>query len=157
MPAHQQRRGWLLLDFQFLRALNKPLLRFRGKPLLSRKILGVASERIRLGHAIKQIEFTLSRQPSKRTVANFIPLFEELAWLQMVSDQRENLSTDVVAVEAMDIQPRQKTFRGRHSRFLMTTRTQAAFKKLGRWWFAEVVGDGGKHYGHLFRIRQVVD
>ena len=71
----------MLLDFQFPRALNEPLLRFRREPFLARNVIRIPPERICFGHAIKQIEFTLSRQTAKGAIANLLALLEKFTGL----------------------------------------------------------------------------
>src|SRR5881227_4073425 len=99
MPTQQDRRWWLLLNFQFLRTLNEPLLSSGAVPLFARHPISVASQRISFGDAIQQIQFTLAGQPAKRAIANFFPLLEKLSGFQMLTDQRDHLRAHVITVK----------------------------------------------------------
>src|SRR5205809_4979735 len=115
MPSQQDRRWWLLFNFQFLRALNEPLLSFRAVPLFARHPISVASQRVGLRDAIQKIQLTLARQPAKRAIAHLLALLEKFAWFQMLTHERYHLRAYVVTIKGMKVQAIEKAFCRRHA------------------------------------------
>src|SRR2546427_6956640 len=139
MPAQQQRRGRVLLDCQFPRTLDEPLLRFSVVPLLARNPISITAQRIRLCDTIQQIEFALPREPPKGAVANFVSFLVELAWLQMFAHERNHLRTDVVTIERVNIQGVEETFGRLHACFFVSTRAPTAVDEFRCCWLAKIV------------------
>src|SRR6267378_3806703 len=75
----------------------------------------------------------------------------------MLADQRNYLRAHIVAIECVQIQPIQKTFRWSNTRFFMSARAPTAFEKFGCRRLTEIVAQGSEHYGDLLGVRKVVD
>src|SRR2546430_1260277 len=75
----------------------------------------------------------------------------------MLADQRNHLRAHIVAIECVQVQPIEKTFRWSNTRFFMTARAPAAFEKFRCWRLTEIVAQGSEHYGDLLSVRKVVD
>src|ERR1041384_2199250 len=119
MAPKQQRIGRASLDFQFLRALDKPFLRFRAVPLLARHPVSIPSERIRFGHTIQQIRLAPPGQPPKRSLTNLVALFVKLTRLEMLAHNRNNLCADVITIDRVYLDAIEKTLSRRHTRLLV--------------------------------------
>src|SRR6185295_1723120 len=73
----------------------------------------------------------------------------------MFTHQRDHLRPHVVAIQRVNIEPREEALRRRRARFFMPTRTPATFEKLSRGWFAKVVGNSSEHHRDLFGVREI--
>src|SRR6185369_15938176 len=104
MTAEQNRRRRPRSNLKLSRAFDKPVLRCRREPLLALDPVSIPAERISPGHAVQQIEFTLTRQPAKRAVADFIALLIKLARLEVITHQGDHLRAHVITVQRMHIQ-----------------------------------------------------
>src|SRR5947208_2124287 len=105
MSSHEDWLRRSLLNVKRARALDEPILRFRREPLVARNPIGVATQRVRLRHAIQKLQFATARQTTKRAVSDFITLLVKLSRLQMVADKRNDLRANVVTVERVYVQP----------------------------------------------------
>src|ERR1043166_2360300 len=157
MAPKQQRIGRASLDFQFLRALDKPFLRLRTVPLFARHPLSIPSERIRLGHTIQQIRLAPAGQTPKRSLTNLVALLVKLTRFEMLSYKRNDLRPHVITIDRVYLHAIEKTLSRRHTRFLMPARAPAPFAELSRSRLPKIVSQRRQHHRHLPRIRKLVD
>src|SRR5690349_5722437 len=99
MSPQQQRVRRALLDLQFSRAFDEPLLSFRTVPLFAGHPVSITPERIRPRHSIQKIRLASTRETSKRSFTDFIALLVKLTRLEMLTYKRDNLPAHVVAVK----------------------------------------------------------
>src|SRR5207247_6806997 len=76
------------------------------------------------------------------------------SWLQMLAHKGNHLAPHIVSVDRVNIKPIEEFLRRLYASFFMATRPPAIFNERRCRRLAKIVGQCGKHYRDLRRIRQ---
>src|SRR5256714_6152202 len=155
VSAHQNRRGRPAFDRELARARDEPLLRLRRVPALARNPRRVAPQTIGLRDAVQEFEFASARESSERAVGYLLALSVELAGLEVIAHEGDDLRAHVVAVEREELQAFEERNGRLNARLLVTARAYAPLDELGRRRLAEVVAQSGQHHRQLPRVVEV--